>query len=69
MPYQHPKMDAWRDSLRAGITYLHVPTNLLITGGVDDVWVNPQGELIVVDYKATSKDGEVSIDAGWQIAY
>lgn len=69
VPFSHPKMDAWRDSLRAGVQYLHVPTNLLITGGVDDVWVNPNGELIVVDYKATAKDGEVNLDADWQIGY
>jgi CRISPR/Cas system-associated exonuclease Cas4 (RecB family) len=69
VPYQHPDMDLWRDSLRGGIQYLHEPTKLLITGGVDDVWVNPQGELIIVDYKATSKDGEVSLDADWQIGY
>jgi hypothetical protein len=48
---------------------LHEPTNFLVTGGVDDVWVNPAGELIVVDYKATSKDGEVNIDAEWQKGY
>lgn len=69
IPFQHEKIEEWRDSLRRGITYLHQPTNLLITGGVDDVWVNPQGELIVVDYKATSKNGEVNIDAEWQDSY
>jgi hypothetical protein len=69
VPFQDERMDEWRDALRKGITYLHQPTNLLITGGVDDVWVNPQGELIIVDYKATSKNGEVDIDADWQIAY
>lgn len=69
VPYQHPKMDEWRDALRRGITYLHGPTNLLITGGIDDIWINPEGELIIVDYKATSKNGEVNIDAEWQISY
>src|SRR5208282_4300890 len=43
--------------------------NLILSGGVDDVWVNPSGELIVVDYKATSKNGEVTLDADWQIGY
>ncbi|MEI9966803.1 MAG: hypothetical protein WDN67_04185 [Candidatus Moraniibacteriota bacterium] len=38
----------------------------LFSGGVDDVWVAPDGELIIVDYKATSKDGEVTLDAEWQ---
>ncbi|TSC76009.1 MAG: hypothetical protein G01um101431_1027 [Parcubacteria group bacterium Gr01-1014_31] len=69
VPYQHPKMDEWRDALRRGVQYLHPPTNFLVTGGVDDVWVNPQGELIVVDYKATAKETEVTIDAPWQISY
>lgn len=69
VPFEHEKMDEWRDSLRRGITYLHEPTNLLITGGVDDVWVDPQGELIIVDYKSTSKDSEVNLDAEWQDGY
>lgn len=69
VPYQDERMDEWRDSLRRGITYVHPATNLKITGGVDDVWVTPAGELIVVDYKATSKATEVNIDAPWQIAY
>ena len=69
VPFQHEEMDAWRDSLRRGIRYLHEPTNLLITGGIDDVWVNPKGELIIVDYKATAKNSEINIDAEWQNSY
>lgn len=85
VPFQHERMDEWRDSLRRGIQYQHEATNLLITGGVDDVWVHPvksstagaeqfhgvnqTGELIIVDYKATAKEGEVSLDAPWQIGY
>ena len=69
VPFLHPKMDEWRDSLRRGIQYLHAPTNLLITGGVDDIWVNPKGELLIVDYKATSKSSEVNLNAEWQIGY
>ncbi len=69
VPFNHEKIEEWRDSLRRGITFLHKETNLLITGGVDDVWVNKEGELIIVDYKATAKNGEVSLDADWQIGY
>lgn len=69
VPLQDDRMDEWRDSLRRGIQHLHEPTNLLITGGVDDVWVNSKGELIIVDYKATSKEEEVTLDADWQIGY
>ncbi|MEO8637630.1 MAG: PD-(D/E)XK nuclease family protein [Candidatus Taylorbacteria bacterium] len=69
VPFSHPQMEDWRDSLRHGVSILHKPTNLFVRGGVDDVWVKPSGELIVVDYKATSKDGEVSLDALWQDGY
>ncbi|MFA5392502.1 MAG: PD-(D/E)XK nuclease family protein [Candidatus Paceibacterota bacterium] len=69
IPFRHEKLEEWRDARTRGITYLHKPTNLLITGGIDDVWVNPKGELIIVDYKATSKNGEVNLDADWQISY
>jgi CRISPR/Cas system-associated exonuclease Cas4 (RecB family) len=69
VPLPHEKMNEWRDALRRGITYHHKDTNFLITGGVDDVWVDPKGELMIVDYKATSKEDEVSLDADWQIGY
>ena len=69
VPFQHKDINKWRDSLRGGIEYLHGPTNLLITGGIDDVWVNPEGELLIVDYKATEKNGEINLDAEWQDSY
>mgnify|MGYP001577549757 CR=1 FL=1 len=55
VPLADERMEEWRDALRRGIQYLHEPTNILLRGGIDDVWVNPAGELIIVDYKATSK--------------
>ena len=55
VPLADGRMEEWRDALRRGITYLHASTNLLIRGGIDDVWINPAGEFIIVDYKATSK--------------
>jgi hypothetical protein len=69
IPLAHEKIDEWRDSLRAGITYKIPNTNVVVTGGVDDVWVKPNGEFIIVDYKATSKEEEVTLDADWQIGY
>lgn len=68
VPFEHEKIDEWRDPFR-GVQYYHEPSGLLVSGGVDDIWQLPSGELAVVDYKATSKNGEVSIDAPWQIAY
>lgn len=69
IPYSHEQIEVWRDSLHHGIQFHDKVTNLILTGGVDDVWVNPSGELIIVDYKATSKSGAVSLDAEWQIGY
>jgi hypothetical protein len=68
IPFSHPNLEKWRENF-VGVQYHHRPTNLIIFGAVDDVWVNPAGELIVVDYKATSKEGEVSLDAEWQRGY
>jgi len=68
VPFAHDNLDKWRQNF-VGVQYLHEPTNLLIFGAVDDIWVTPENELIVVDYKATAKKSEVSLDAPWQISY
>ena len=68
VPFEHELMGVWRENFK-GIQYLHEPTNLLITGAVDDIWINTMSELIVVDYKATSKDAEINLDAEWQDGY
>ena len=68
IPFQHEKMDEWRNNWK-GVQYLYEPTNFLVTGAIDDIWINSEKELMVVDYKATSKKTEVSIDAEWQITY
>lgn len=68
VPYQNAKLDEWRENFK-GIESLHEPTGLRICGAVDDLWVNKAGEIIIVDYKATSKEEKVSLDADWQIGY
>jgi len=68
IPFAHKDLDTWRDNFN-GVQYLHKPTNLMITGAVDDIWVDKNGEISVVDYKATSKDGKVNLDAEWQDGY
>jgi len=68
IPFEHKDIDTWRNTFK-GIEYLDTPTNLLITGAIDDIWVNPKGEVIIVDYKATSKTSEVNLDSEWQRGY
>lgn len=68
LPFAHQKIDEWRENF-VGVQHHHKPTNLLVTGAVDDVWKNPLDELIVVDYKATSKTPPITLDAPWQDGY
>lgn len=59
VPFAHPDLEKWRNN-RMGIRFTHAASNFDVYGAVDDVWRNPQGELILVDYKATAKVAEVT---------
>ena len=64
IPYDHPEIDKWRQSLSSGISYLDKETNLIIKGGIDDVWYDlDKKELVVVDYKAQSNNTPVETEA------
>jgi PD-(D/E)XK nuclease superfamily len=70
IPFKHDDIDRWRNSLHAGIQYIVPNTNIMLYGGLDDVWIDPKNsELMVVDYKATAKTSGVSLDAEWQVSY
>ncbi len=68
VPFRHPDLDIWRENFK-GVRHLHKPTNLMITGAVDDVWENRAGELIIVDYKSTSTSEEITLDGKWKEVY
>lgn len=68
VPFLHELLDIWRENFK-GIQFHHKQSNFLFGGAVDDVWVSPTGELIIVDYKSTAKDSEVNLDADWQGGY
>ena len=69
IPYKHDQLDEWRENFK-GVQYLHEETNLIFTGAVDDLWLDIDSEeVVVVDYKATAKNSEVTIDADWQQGY
>ena len=68
-PVPHQDLEKWRQHF-VGIQYLHESTNLLITGAIDDLWQNSKGEYIVVDYKSTSKEEEITeLNKDWQDGY
>lgn len=68
VPFAHELLDTWRENFK-GIEFWHKKTNLIITGAIDDVWVNPYGELIIIDYKATSTKKEISLDDDYKAGY
>lgn len=69
IPLAHPDIDVWRENFK-GVELKHTPTGFTVAGAVDDIWVNPKGEFIVVDYKATSKDAKIeALDADWHEGY
>ncbi len=68
IPFQHENIDDWRNN-RRGVKFLHEPTQFLIYGAPDEICINEDGELVVVDVKATSKASEINLDSEWQISY
>ena len=55
VPFKHPDLDKWRDALRQGLEHQVTDTNIILTGAVDDIWLDQQSnEVIVVDYKSQS---------------
>jgi len=71
IPFSHPDLPNWRDDFYRykGICALHKPTNLELCGIIDDVWINPQKELHIVDYKSTSTTKEISLNDEYKQGY
>ena len=68
VPFRDEKMGEWRENF-VGVQALHKPTNFLVFGAVDDIWINENQELIVVDYKATSSEIAPTLDAEYRQSY
>jgi CRISPR/Cas system-associated exonuclease Cas4 (RecB family) len=68
VPLAHELIDDWRNNFK-GIQYLHQPTNFLIYGAIDDLWLNNKKELYIVDYKSTSINEEVDLEDEWKMGY
>ena len=69
IPFSHADLNKWRANT-SGVRFHHLETNFLITGAVDDIWVDSRGKLIVVDYKSTAKNDEItSLDLPWHDGY
>jgi len=70
VPFVHKSMDDWRENF-VGIMHQHKETGFTVSGAIDDIWVRPDGSLIVVDYKSTSKESTIKTlsDSSWEDSY
>lgn len=67
--FSHPDLDTWRSNFK-GVRALHADTGATISGAVDDLWQDHRsGELHVVDYKSTSKQGTPTLDGAFGAGY
>ena len=65
IPYQHEDLEKWRNNFE-GISYHHKETDLIITGAIDDVWINKDtNELVIVEYKSTSTQEKIYPKSWW----
>lgn len=69
-PFAHKDIDTWRENF-TGVTTTHKKTGMTISGAVDDIWETEEGELVIVDYKSTSKAGTIESlgDSPWEQQY
>lgn len=69
IPLSDPHLEEWRDALKRGIRYHDPESNLILRGGIDDIWVTPEGKVHIVDYKATAGKDTVTLDDEWKDGY
>jgi len=63
VPFQHEDMDKWRNSLHHGLQIQFKDTNIILQGGVDDIWLDKNtSKLIVVDYKSQANSRQVNTE-------
>ena len=70
IPARHEDLNIWRENFK-GVRFFHEATNFIITGAIDDLWMDEvTKEYIVVDYKSTSKNEEITeLNKDWQDGY
>lgn len=71
IPFRHQDLATWRDDGRTyiGASALDEKSNLVVSGIIDDMWQDKEGNLVVVDYKATSTTKTISLEDRWKQGY
>ena len=63
VPFKHENMDLWMDSLHHGLQYKLANCNIILHGGIDDIWFDQHEEkLIVVEYKSQANNRSVTTE-------
>jgi hypothetical protein len=63
VPFQHEDVDKWRNSLHHGLKVQFKDSNIILQGGIDDVWLDKSdNKLIVVDYKSQANNNSVNTE-------
>ncbi len=55
VPFKHSEIDNWRTNYK-GIRYKSAKHQYDFGGAIDDIWEKSNGELIIADIKATSRN-------------
>ena len=63
VPFQHEDIDKWRNSLHHGLKTQFKDSNIILQGGIDDIWLDKdKNKLIVVDYKSQANNNHVNTE-------
>jgi hypothetical protein len=63
VPFQHEDIDKWRNSLHHGLRIQFKDSNIILQGGIDDIWLDKnENKLIVVDYKSQANSNPVNTE-------
>ena len=70
VPFNHPDIDKWRDSLHHGLKARFKESNIILSGGIDDVWQDTKTkELIIADYKSQATNNPVDLETYFSSPY
>ena len=64
--FVHENIKEWQNNWK-GIRYLHPETNLEVYDAIDEVAVSSTGELVLMDFKATSTKSGLNLNDLWRV--
>lgn len=70
IPFQHSDIKEWRNSLSGGLKWRYHDSNIMLTGGIDDLWFNTKtNEVVIADYKSQQSNYPVTQDNYFKSPY